>query len=196
MLKPITGLAVAAVGVVGVMVAPAGAQQYPPADNGIAIDCTTPAAGETITVTAHTFQPGADVLVTLDPDAVPLGTGTADGGGAVLLEATIPADAAPGDRTVIAAGDSAEGLLTLTARITVVEGEAGCEQGPAQEPAPSGAAPGGGAAPSDDSGGGALPVTGSGLTVLLLQIGLALAAAGGLFLALASKRRRAAHLPA
>lgn len=192
MLKGLTGVVVAVVGVGGVLAAPAGAQQYPPADNGVSVDCTTPAPGETVTVTARTFLPDAGVTVTLEPETVTLGSGTADGEGVLRFDAAIPADTSPGERTITAAGQSSGGLLSLTARITVVPaGETGCAGAPGG--ASAGAAP---AAPAGDSSGrgGSLPLTGSGLTLLLLQIALALAAAGGLFLALSAKRRRTARL--
>jgi hypothetical protein len=186
MLKRVTGLAIAVAGVVGFMVAPAGAEGYPPADSGIAVGCTTPAPGDTVTLTASGFTPGATVTVTLDPGPASLGSGAADGNGAFTLDATIPGDAEAGDHTITASGQSADGLLSLTARVTVTA--EGCEAPGA--PAPGGAAPAGGE--SSDGGGDGLAFTGSGLTMLLLQIALALAAVGGVFMAL-SKRRRSAR---
>jgi hypothetical protein len=189
MLERVTGLAIAVVGAVGLtagfMAVPAGAEGYPPAESGIAVGCTTPAPGETVTVTASGFTPGADVTVILDPGPASLGRGAADGEGAFTLDATIPDDTQPGNHTITAAGQSPDGLRSLTARVNVTA--EGCEAAGAPTPAPAGGAP---APSSDDSGGGGgLAFTGSGLTMLLLQVALALAAVGGAFMAL-SKRRR------
>lgn len=185
MLKRVTGLAIAVAGVVGIglvgVAGPAGAEQYPPADNGIAVVCTTPAAGETVGVTARTFTPGAQVSFSIGAGSA-LGTTTANGEGVAQLDVTIPGDAQPGDQTITASGQAPDGVLSVTARVTVADG---CAGAPDEGAAPPAAAPS-----SDDSDGGGLPVTGSGLTMLLLQIALALAAAGGVFLAL-SRRRRA-----
>lgn len=183
MLKRVIALAVVVTGaVVGGAVAPAAAQQYPPADNSISVSDTTPTPGQSITITARTFSPGAGVTVTLGPDPITLGSGTAGEDGVLRMDATVPTDTSLGEHTVTAAGQAPDGLLSLSARITVVSGDD--DEG--------GAAGGGG------SGGGggdsSLPRTGSDLTTLLVQIGLALAAIGGLLLALSRRRRRSAHL--
>jgi hypothetical protein len=194
MRKRVTGLVVSMAGIVGVGLigssAPAGAEQYPPAENGIAVVCPTPAAGETVGVTARTFTPGADVTVTIDPGPTTLGNAAAGGDGAVVLDVTIPEDIQPGDHTITATGQAPDGVLTLTARVTVgAAGSGGCAGAPSEGATPPAAPPS-----SDDSDGGSLPFTGSGLTMLLLQIALALAAAGGILLALSRRRRtHAAH---
>ena len=183
MLKRVIALAIVVTGtVVGGAVAPAAAQQYPPADNSISVSDTTPTPGQTITVTARTFSPGAEVTVTLGPEPITLGRGNAGEDGVLRTDATIPADTALGDHTVTAAGQAPDGQLSLSARITVVSGE---DDGDASGGGGGGAGGGG----SDD---GALPRTGSDLTTLLVQIGLALAALGGLLLALSRRRRRTA----
>jgi hypothetical protein len=185
MRKRVTGLVMSIAGVVGLglagTAAPAGAEGYPPAENGIAVACTTPAPGETVGVTARSFTPGAEVAVTIDPGPATLGSAAAGGDGAVMLDVAIPNDIQPGNHTITATGQAADGVLTLTARVTV---GAGCAGAPSEGATPPGAAPSEG-----DSGGGALPLTGSGLTTLLLQLALVLAAAGGVFLALSRRRR-------
>jgi hypothetical protein len=182
MLKRVTGLAIAVVGVVGFMAAPAGADGYPPAENGIGVSCPTPAPGDTVTVNTHGFSPGAAVTVTIESGPATLGSGAADDNGAFTFDATIPGDIQAGDHTITAAGESADGLLSLTARVTVTPG--GCAGAAPGAPAAGGAAPSGG-------GHGGLAFTGSGLTMLLLQIALALTAGGGAFMALSKKRRSA-----
>lgn len=175
--------AVAAVAIAS-MATPAGAQQYPPADNRVTVSAACPEPGDTITVSARTFTPGADVGVTLAPqggDAVGLGNATADGNGVASLDVAVP-DVSRGPATLTASGDS----LDLSASITICPFDEPAEE---DEAAPFGPAP-------DDQAAGQLPRTGSDLGPL--QLGLALAALGGLLMALAAKRRRraAAHLPA
>jgi endo-alpha-N-acetylgalactosaminidase len=182
MLKRVIAVAVV---VVGAFAAPASAQEYPPAQDSLALSDACVPAGSELTVTAGTFNPGATVTVTLG--GAPLGTPAADGGGVATLTATVPAETAAGDVELTATGDGPSGPLALTARLTVDPEDC------AAAPAP--AAPGEG-----ESAGGTLPRTGSD-TLPLLRIGLALAAVGGLLLAATAKRRRAAaharavHLP-
>lgn len=185
MVKRMAALAGATVAVaIASMATPAGAQQYPPADNRVTVSAACPEPGDTITVSARTFTPGADVGVTLTPqdgEAVGLGNATADGSGVASLDVAVP-DVSRGPATLTASGDS----LDLTANITICPFDEPVEEGDAA--APFGPAP-------DDQAAGQLPRTGSDLGPL--QIGLALAALGGLLMALAAKRRRRlAHLPA
>jgi LPXTG-motif cell wall-anchored protein len=156
---------------VGLMAAPAAAQQYPPDTNIITVSVTCPTPGEALTVSAQTFAPGAEVTVSLESTV--LGTTTANGDGVATLEVTIPADATPGAHTITAVGLSPAGAevgatLDLNAAITVC--------------GPEGAAPGEAAGP--------LPRTGDDTSIPLAKIGLALAALGGILTALAAKRRK------
>ena len=152
--------------------APAGAQQYPPAENSLIISDTTPTPGQTISIEAKTFTPGTEVSVTLNSDPVLLGSPTANEGGVAGLSATIPSTVPLGSHTIVATGTGADGApLTLTASITVVADGAGSGSG---------------------SGSGSLPRTGDDSSLPLARIGLALAAAGGVITAVAAKRRKAA----
>jgi LPXTG-motif cell wall-anchored protein len=158
---------------VGLMAAPAAAQQYPPVTNIITASATCPTPGETLTVSAQTFAPGAEVTVSLESTPTVLGTTTANGDGVATLEVTIPAAATSGAHTITAVGLSSAGTdvgatLDLNAAITVC--------------APEGAAPGEAA--------GSLPRTGDDTSIPLAKIGLALAALGGILTALAAKRRK------
>lgn len=157
----------------GVMAAPAAAQQYPPDEHVAKISPAALCPGDPLTVEARTFLPGSTVEVELNGTV--LGTTTADGNGVASFTATIPDDQEPRDYTARVTGTGADGKeLVLTASIEVLV----CP------PPPVAAAPV-----------GELPVTGSGTLTTLLKIGLALAAFGGLLLALASRRRRrGAHL--
>jgi LPXTG-motif cell wall-anchored protein len=166
-------IAVAALAVVGVG-GPASAQQYPPAVNTVTVSDTTPCPGDTITVDARTFQPGAPVTVTLVSSSLVL-AGTADANGVVALQVTLPTGTPVGEHTITATGQSPSGPLSLSARITI-------------EPSCAGAAAA--AAPTRPSG--ALPKTGDDSSLQLAKLGLALAAVGGVITAIAVKRRKAA----
>jgi LPXTG-motif cell wall-anchored protein len=125
-------------------------------------------------VTAGTFTPGSSVSFTLA--SAPLGTVTADATGIATLSTTVPADAAEGEAVVAVAGESATGPLALSADVTIDADDCA--------PAPGAVVPGPGGAAGRD-----LPRTGSDV-LPLVQVGLGLAALGGLTLAIASKRRR------
>jgi len=166
-------IAVAAV-VVGALAAPAAAQQYPPAQNSLALDDTCVPAGQSVTVTAATFSPGASVAVTLGMSS--LGTATAVGEGVATLTATVPSGTPEGTGMVTAVGTGPDGSLTVTAQLTVDADDCAAEP-----------------APAAGSRGGRLPRTGSDATIPLLRIGLALAAIGGILLAVTAKRRKASR---
>jgi LPXTG-motif cell wall-anchored protein len=160
-------IAVASMAVVA-MAAPAAAQQYPPAVNSLACSDTTPTAGQTISVEAMTFAGGAAVSFTLAPDNVVIASATADAGGVVTTEVTIPAGTPPGEHTLTASGGAPDGsTLRLTCALTVVGAD--------------------GVEPS-----GALPRTGDDSSLPLAKLGLVLAAIGGVITAVAAKRRKAA----
>jgi hypothetical protein len=153
------------------MAAPAGAQQYPPATNSLTISDTTPTPGQTVEITAQTYQSGASVTITMNSEPVVLGSATSDPTGVARLSGTIPANAALGTHTLVATGTGSDGQpLTLQLSFTVVAADGS----------------GGGA------GGGALPRTGDDSSLPLARIGLGLAAAGGVITAVAAKRRKAA----
>jgi hexosaminidase len=164
-------MVVAAAVALGLLAAPAAAQQYPPAQNSLTVSDTTPTPGQTVDITAQTCVPGSSVTVTLDSDQVVLGTAAADSSGVAGMSATIPANTSLGAHTIIARCTGSDGApLTLTAAINVVAADGS----------------GGGS-----STGGGLPRTGDDTSLPLARIGLALAAAGGVITAVAAKRRKA-----
>jgi hypothetical protein len=172
-------IAVIAGAVVALAAAPATAEGYPPGDNLITVSDTTPCPGDTVTITAQTFIPGTPVEVSFD--TTHLGSPVANADGVVTLEATVPEGTPLGTHIFTALGGGIEEAdLHLTANVEVVS----CDVAPTTTQAA-----GGGAAGGRDSGGG-LPITGSNATTTLLRIGLALAALGGVLLAVATKRRR------
>ena len=151
------------------MAAPAAAQQYPPAVNSLTCSDTTPTPGQTITIEGRTFAAGGTETVVLNPEQVTLGTATANASGVFALQATIPTGTSLGAHTIVATGPAPNGqTLTLSLACQVVSAQ------------------GGGAG----STGGNLPHTGSN-SIPLVQIGLALLAAGGVIFAIAARRRRA-----
>lgn len=163
------------------LAAPAAAQQYPPAVNSLTLSDSTPTPGQTITVTARTFQTGSTVTVTLTSNPVVLGSGTADAAGIMALQATIPVNTPLGEHTITADGTAPDGSpLSLSASLTVV-------------PA---AAAGAGAGAGAGGGAGALPRTGTDSSLPLAKLGLGLAAIGGIITAVAAKRRKAALVAA
>jgi len=161
--------------------APAAAQQYPPDTNIMTVSATCPTPGETLAISAQTFAPGADVTVSLASTPAVLGTTTANGDGVATFEVTIPADAAPGTHTLTATGPPAGGGdVELTAALDLNSAITVCSHDSAASPA------------SNDTPSGTLPRTGDDSSVPLAQIGLALAAAGGVLMAFASRRRKRA----
>jgi uncharacterized surface anchored protein len=167
MLKRIAVLAVAAV---GFMAVPAAAQQYPPETKTIAASDTTPCPGGPTTITGEGFDAGSTVTVTLD-GTTPLGTPTAGDDGTVSLEVTIPTTTATGQHTIEATGTGISAAITATLNVV------SCEEAPTTTVV---------------TPGGSLPSTGSNSTMTLVRFGLALAAIGGVLLAVAAKRRRRA----
>ena len=173
MLKRVIAVVVVAV---GLSASPAAAQQYPPAPNQLTVSDTCVPAGAQVSLSASTFTAGSTVTFGVGDQS--LGTAVAGDNGVATFTLTVPAGTS-GDAQVKASGESAGGPLTVEAVLTVADDECA--------PAPAPAAP----APDDNgSGGGSLPRTGSESTIPLFRIGLALAAVGGLLLALTAKRRR------
>lgn len=135
------------------------AQTYPPGGNTVTANDTTVTPGQSITLSAQVFQPGATVTFTLFSAPVVLGTATANSSGVATLTATIPSNTTPGTHTIEATGTGSNGQpLTVVLSITV----AGAGTG--------------------------LPVTGSSNTTPMTQVGVAAIAAGGLLVLLAKRR--------
>jgi len=179
MVKRIVALAVMSVALMAAAT-PAMAQQYPPTENLVTVSDTAPCPGDAVTVTAQTFAPGTTVTVKLGDTVV--GTPAADASGKVSLQVTIPAGQAQGAVQVSATGTGGDDAsLTVNASVNVVA----CNETPPTT-TPGGGGGGGG-------GNGGLPKTGSDSTMTLVRVGVALAAVGGLLLAVSTKRRRRAN---
>jgi hypothetical protein len=165
-------IAVLAGALVVLAAAPAAAEQYPPDDNVLTVSDTSPCPGDSITVTAKSYSGSRAVTVTLDQTI--LGTPTPSADGTVTLDAVIAEGTTEGTHTITAVGNGLDDEeLRLSSSIEVVS----CDAAPTTTVVAG--------------GGGSLPTTGSNGTLTLLRVGLALAALGGVLLAMATKRRRA-----
>lgn len=130
----------------------------------------TLSAGDSISITVSGFDAGVDVALELHSTPVSLGSITTDADGSGTVDVTIPADSAPGEHEIVAAG----GDLTASAALSII--------------AANTSAPGGsGSEGSDASSEGALPVTGAGPWLIGLVAALMLLLTGA---ALARRRRR------
>ena len=143
---------------------PAGAQDYPPGGDDVAVSDSSVEPGQPITISAQIFQPGTSVTFTLFSAPVVLGTATADANGVATITATIPTTAAAGTHTIEASGIGADGQpLTVTQTITVLGA----------------------------TGAGSMPDTGSSNSVPATQVAIAAITGGGLLVLLGYKRRSA-----
>lgn len=162
-------LIVGAVVVTALALAAPASAQYQPGVAGLTLTNANGTSGAScdpggaLTATAASFDPGSTVTFTFFSDPVVLGTATADAAGTATLQATWPAAASDGTHTVVASG-TANGAPFEVSSSTVCGATGG--------------------------GSGTLPRTGSD-SAPLLQIAIALVAAGGL-LVLAARKRMAA----
>lgn len=135
----------------------------------------------TVTVNAGYFEPGSNVVVTLQSDPVTLGTVVAGATGTITATYNLPANVTAGSHSVTATGTSLETGLTesVTAAITVTI-PAGCVSN--QNVTSSTA--------STTTGGGNLPRTGGDFGIVA-AVGAGLLVAGGLIV-MANRKRSAA----
>ena len=168
---------------------PATAQPaYPPAEEqSQSVSETVLEPGQSLTVSATGLDTGSTVEVVLRSVETRLGSTTIDGLGRFTLRVTVPCGTEPGDHHVVSVGqDPSLVPVELSTPVTVVDQPC---RALSLEPGPGG---GGGAAAAagEQRGGGALPSTGTSLTLPLVVLGVGLLAAGGT-VALLSARRRA-----
>ena len=144
-----------------VVAAPAGAQQYPPQQEGIQTSDSTVSPGQPITVAGCCIA--GEVTITFE--SVVLGTTTASpADGSFSVQVTIPADASPGTHTITASGQAFDGSGPVVYSTTVtVSGAA----------APTGAG---------------LPRTGSSSTIPLTRVAIMLVVVGSAFVIGARRR--------
>ncbi len=84
---------------------------------------TTPAPGQTVTVSAAGFMPNSTVMIVLDPGAAGLGSATVNATGVFSASVTIPASAS-GARTIVISGKGTS-TAPLTLSVAVNIGAAG-----------------------------------------------------------------------
>lgn len=95
---------------VGLLAAPASAQQYPPGDTVCGVSDTSIAPGDQITVSGSGFQAGSTVTFTLQPGGIVLGSTTADANGEFgPIVLTVPASLDAGSYTLVCSGLDVEG---------------------------------------------------------------------------------------
>ena len=164
-LKRLTAVFVAMIGLI-IAAASLGspASAYPDGVNPtIAVSDTTPAQGQSLTVTGAHFTPNSSAKLTLHSTPVDLGSVSTDANGNFAAQVTIPSSTPAGAHTIEAL-DMATGDVTAAA-ITV-------------------------SATSGGGGGGGGGLAGTGVAVIGVgALGVVLLAGGGLML-LAGRRRR------
>jgi hypothetical protein len=108
MIRKLTTI-LAAAALMALMAVPALAQEYPPPTTQPTVGATTTTTtpGGTITIVGEGFQPGTTVTATLGGQVV--GTTQVLADGTFRLDATIPANLAPGTYTITVAGTGADG---------------------------------------------------------------------------------------
>jgi len=126
-------LASAAIAAAALVVAgaPASAQTYPPPVRSITVDDTTPAPGQSISVTLQTCRPGTFALVGIDLTLVATPRVGADG--VARATVTVPAKLRPGRHTVSGAclaPDLSPLFLTTAITVTPPAGGGGGSTGP------------------------------------------------------------------
>ena len=112
MFRRLVVIAAASTAALVVGATPVGAQDYPPPNNFLTIDDTTPTPGQAVTIGSGTYVEGAPVTVTLESAPVSLGAPNAGSDGTISLDTAIPADTTLGEHTITATGESPSGPLT------------------------------------------------------------------------------------
>ena len=110
---------------VGLVAAPASAQQYPPKKPTCGVSDTTISPGDQVTVSGKHWQPGSTVTFTLQPEGINLGSATVGQNGKFSAVVTIPDSVEPGAHTIVCSGIDRKGdpfVLGITVQIGVVGG--------------------------------------------------------------------------
>ncbi len=150
---------------VGLVAAPASAQQYPPTRPTCGVSDTTISPGDQVTVSGKHWQPGSTVTFTLRPEGINLGSTTVGQNGKFSAVVTIPSSVEPGPHTIVCSGIDRRGDPVI--RATTIQILAGVV------------------------GGGGAAFTGTVLNVPLWMVLIAaLFAAGVVMVAIGRRRRR------
>ena len=95
---------------VGLVAAPASAQQYPPKKPTCQVSDTTISAGDQVTVSGKHWKPGSTVTFTLRPEGINLGSATVGQNGKFSAVVTIPENnVEPGAHTIVCSGIDRKG---------------------------------------------------------------------------------------
>jgi hypothetical protein len=94
---------------VGLVAAPASAQQYPPKKPTCGVSDTSISAGDQITVSGKHWQPGSTVTITLQPEGINLGSASVGQNGKFSTVVTIPDSVQPGAHTIVCSGIDRKG---------------------------------------------------------------------------------------
>ncbi|MBN2622959.1 MAG: hypothetical protein JXA83_06315 [Acidimicrobiales bacterium] len=151
MSRRVIAVAVAAVALV-LTAGPVAAQTYPPPQNSITVDDSTPARGQALTITLRTCRPGTYALLGID--RLLAATPKVDAQGVATATVTVPRWLSIGVHRVSGACLAAAGPLFLSTDIRVVDAAA------AGSGVPGGASGGGGTGASGN-GSGTAPEAGT-----------------------------------
>ena len=120
---------------VGLVAAPASAQQYPPKKPTCGVSDTTISPGDQVTVSGKHWQPGSTVTFTLQPEGINLGSATVGQNGKFSAVVTIPSSVQPGAHTIVCSGIDRQGDPVILA--TTVQILGGVVGGAAGQPSPA-----------------------------------------------------------
>ena len=105
---------------VGLVAAPASAQQYPPKKPTCQVSDTSISPGDQVTVSGKHWKPGSTVTFTLRPEGINLGSATVGQNGKFSAVVTIPSSVQPGAHTIVCSGIDRHGdpaILATTIQI-------------------------------------------------------------------------------
>jgi hypothetical protein len=112
----------------GLVAAPASAQQYPPKKPTCGVSDSSISPGDQVTVSGKHWQPGSTVTFTLQPEGIKLGSATVGKNGKFSAVVTIPDSVEPGAHTIVCSGIDRKGdpfVLGTTIQILGVVGGGG-----------------------------------------------------------------------
>ena len=113
---------------VGLVAAPASAQQYPPKKPTCQVSDTSISPGDQVTISGKHWKPGSTVTFTLQPEGINLGSTTVGVNGKFSAVVTIPDSVQPGPHTIVCSGIDRKGdpfVLAITVQILGVVGGGG-----------------------------------------------------------------------
>jgi hypothetical protein len=110
---------------VGLVAAPASAQQYPPKKPTCGVSDTTLNPGDRVTVSGKHWQPGSTVTITLQPEGINLGSAQVGQNGKFSTVVTIP-DVQPGEHRIVCSGIDRRGdPVVLATTVQILGGAVG-----------------------------------------------------------------------